>query len=320
MDIVVVERYNPVANHLANPMAHRSTGCMWRQMESYWWVKIVWRQIPMWRSALGSAVSLLVSDVSGEIQPGHPGDFSARLDEIGDLTGRNLGWDLMNRLSTLCSFFSSYFVNIPPKQHGQKILGPQPKIDPIFRHFSWTLVTLVGAMALAPSRATDAACAAASESRSCCWVVDSCCRKDSTWPRGDSVPGCHMGAVQRGGEAKSGENCLKNASEWLENSTWLMGTGDKSWKQLIKCDETAGTSKNIREIFRYDIMIWSENGGDHHYQKRLEVSSPCLAAPAGHCAPRFALHFVLPGRWVGRNNLNCYNERNLLQLPSGKLT
>ena len=121
MDIVVVERYNPVANHLANPMAHRSTGCMWRQMESYWWVKIVWRQIPMWRSALGSAVSLfLVSDVSGEIQPGHPGDFSARLDEIGDLTGRNLGWDLMNRLSTLCSFFSSYFVNIPPKQHGQK--------------------------------------------------------------------------------------------------------------------------------------------------------------------------------------------------------
>ena len=111
--------------------------------------------------------------------------------------------------------------------------------------------------------------------------------------------------VPHGGEAKSGENWLKNASEWLENSTWLMGTGDKSWKQLIKFDETAGTSKNIREIFRYDIMIWSENGGDHHYQKRLEVSSPCLAAPAGHCAPRFALHFALPGRWVGRNNLNC---------------
>ena len=217
MDIVVVERYNPVANHLANPMAHRSTGCMWRQMESYWWVKIVWRQIPMWRSALGSAVSLfLVSDVSGEIQPGHPGDFSARLDEIGDLTGRNLGWDLMNRLSTLCSFFSSYFVNIPPKQHGQKILGPQPKIDPIFRHFSWTLVTLVGAMALAPSRATDAACAAASESRSCCWVVDRLLPQGFHLTSGGQRPRVpHGGRAERGGS--------KKWRKLLEKCFWMVG-------------------------------------------------------------------------------------------------
>ena len=202
---------------------------------------------------------------------------------------------------------------------GKKILGPQPKIDPIFRHFSWTLVTLVGAMALAPSRATDAACARLrSPGVAAGWSTAAAARIPLDLG-GTASPGATWGPCRAGGKQKVEKiawkmllNGWKIVLDW-----WAQET--KSWKQLIKCDETAGTSKNIREIFRYDIMIWSENG-DHHYQKRLEVSSPCLAAPAGHCAPRFALHFVLPGRWVGRNNLNCYNERNLLQLPSGKLT